>query len=358
MADRLWLATRKGLFRLVPRGTGWVVDQVSFAGHPLSLVFCDPRDQSIYAALNLGHFGVKIHRSEDAGVSWTEVGVPAYPASEDGKGPTLGQIWALEAAGPQVDDGIWAGTIPGGLFQTRDRGATWELNTPLWDHPAREKWFGGGADHPGIHSICVDPRDPQHVLIAVSCGGVWRTRDGGKQWELGGTGMFAEYMPPEGRDDPAVQDPHRMVRCPANPDVLWVQHHNGVFRSTDNAVTWEHVTGLAPSSFGFGVAVHPHDPLTAWFVPGIKDETRYPVDARLSVTRTRDGGQTCDVLRNGLPQEHCYDLVYRHALDIDHTGERLAIGSTTGHVWTTHNGGDDWQQLPSHLPPIYALQFG
>ena len=37
-----------------------------------------------------------------------------------------------------------------------------------------------------------------------------------------------------------------------------------------------------------------------------------------------------DVLTNGLPQSHAYDLVYRHALAIDSTGDRLTFGSTTG----------------------------
>lgn len=359
MSHTLWVSTRKGLFRLRKSADLWQIDQTSFLGHPLSLMLDDPRDQAVYAALNLGHFGVKIHRSDDRGTTWTEVGVPKYPEAPEGeKGTTLNQIWALEPAGPDAADGIWAGTIPGGLFRTSDRGETWMLNTALWDHPTRAKWFGGGADHPGIHSICVDSRDHQHILLAVSCAGAWRSRDGGLSWELGGPGMFAEYMPPEGRDDPLVQDPHSMVRCPTHPDCLWVQHHNGVFRSVDNAASWTHVTGLQPSSFGFAVAVHPHDPETAWFVPGVKDEQRYPVAGKLSVTRTRDGGQTCDVLTNGLPQQHCYDLVYRHALAIDETGMQLAFGSTTGNLWTTADGGDSWQALPNHLPPIYAVRFG
>ena len=358
MADTLWLATRKGLFRLAHRGATWEIDQVSFLGQTLSLVFEDPRDGAVYAALNLGHFGVKLHRSDDRGAMWEEVAAPAYPQSEEGQGDSLKQIWALEAAGPDVADGLWCGTIPGGLFRSKDRGASWSLITTLWDRPERKKWFGGGADQPGIHSVCVDPRDSQHVLIAISCGGVWRTRDGGETWELGGPGMFAEFMPPEGREDPNIQDPHRMVRCSSNPDCLWVQHHNGVFRSTDNAASWQHVTGLQPSSFGFGVVVHPQNPDTAWFVPGIKDETRIPVNGQLSVTRTRDGGQSCDVLRNGLPQQHAYDVVYRHALDLDTTGKRLAFGSTTGNVWISENGGDNWQQLPYSLPPIYAVHFG
>jgi hypothetical protein len=148
-----------------------------------------------------------------------------------------------------------------------------------------------------------------------------------------------------------------MVQSPTSPDVLWVQHHNGVFKSENGARSWSEVSNIKPSVFGFAVAVHPHDGNTAWFVPAIKDEYRIPVDGKLVVTRTRDGGKSFDVLTQGLPQESCYDLVFRHALDVDAAGNRLAIGSTTGGLWLSDNQGDAWQTLSTHLPPIHAVEF-
>lgn len=165
-------------------------------------------------------------------------------------------------------------------------------------------------------------------------------------------------MPPEGRFDPDVQDPHHMVQCAGAPDALWVQHHNGVFRSVDGAATWTEVVDVPPSKFGFAVAVHPREPDTAWLIPAIKDERRVPVDGRLVVTRTRDGGRSFEVLRNGLPQQHAYDLVYRHGLDIDASGNCLAFGSTTGGLWLSDDQGDTWKTLSTSLPPIYAVRFG
>jgi photosystem II stability/assembly factor-like uncharacterized protein len=82
------------------------------------------------------------------------------------------------------------------------------------------------------------------------------------------------------------------------------------------------------------------------------------VGAALAVTRTRDGGQTFQALREGLPQQHCYDLVFRHGLDVAADGEQLLMGSSTGHLWATGNGGDHWTLAQAHLPPIYALRFG
>lgn len=205
--------------------------------------------------------------------------------------------------------------------------------------------------------MLVDPRDPDVVRIGVSCGGLWISRDAGASWQCQGQGMRAAFMPPDQAFNPLFQDPHRIVQCSSAPDHLWIQHHNGIFHSTDGGVSCREIETAQPSSFGFAVAVHPEDPRTAWFVPGVKDEKRYPVDGAVVVTRTRDGAQSFDVLRDGLPQRHAYDLVYRHGLDIDADGATLAFGSTTGNLWLSEDQGDHWHQLSSSLPPIYCVRF-
>jgi hypothetical protein len=362
---RLWIATRKGLFAADRDGRGWKLGEPSFLGDPVTMVLPDARDGAVYAALRLGHFGVKLHRSADGGATWQEIAAPAYPpkpeapaGAEPDKTPwSTDLIWSLAAGAPSQPGRLWAGTIPGGLFRSDDAGAHWSLVESLWQRPERAQWFGGGYDHAGIHSICVDPRDPRRLALAVSCGGVWRSDDEGASWTLLGEGLRADYMPPEGQDDLAVQDPHLMVQCAAAPDTLWIQHHNGVFVSRDAGRQWSAVKGIQPSDFGFAVAVHPQDPLTAWFAPAVKDERRVPVDARLVVTRTRDGGRSFQAFGQGLPQPS-WDLVYRHGLVVDDTGMLLAMASTTGGLWTSDDGGEQWQEVSSHLPPVYALRFG
>lgn len=364
MSNRLLVSTRKGLFTVDRGSAGWAVRGVSFLAENVTLARADPRTGGWYAALNLGHFGVKLKYSPDAGATWEDRSVPAYPEGEvvavaDGKPPTpatLKLIWALEPGSADQPGRLWAGTLPGGLFRSDDGGQSWALVRGLWDRPERMHWAGGGADHPGIHSVCRDPRDPKSIRVAVSCGGVWISHDDGTTWDIG-TGMHADYMPPEMRYNPVAQDPHLMTQCPASPDFLWVQHHNGVFRSSDGGKNWEHVPNAAPSGFGFAVAVHPRDPQTAWFVPATKDERRIPVDAKVVVSRTRDGGATFEVLRAGLPQEQAYDLVFRHALAVDESGDRLAFGSTTGGVWVSEDQGDQWTLLPARLPPVHAVTF-
>ena len=360
MSDRIVAATRKGLFFFTRDAAGWTLAQSAFLGSPMTYVFADPRDGSLYGAANLGHFGAKLHRSDDGGTSWREVAMPAFPKAQGTDGEandhSVEQVWAI-AAGAGGAGNLWLGTIPGGLFRSRDGAESWELNQPLWTMPEREKWMGGGYDHPGIHSICVDPRDPRRVSVAVSTGGVWLSEDDGASWRVASKGLRAAYLPPEMAYDEVMQDAHQMVQCVSTPDAFWLQHHNGIFRSTDNLASWQELVPETCPAFGFAVAVHPRDPDTAWFVPAVKDEFRYPADGKFVVSRTRDGGASFDVIATGLPQEPSYDLVYRHALDVDATGERLAMGSTTGGAWVSEDGGDSWMALPARLPPVAAMRF-
>ena len=362
MAEDLLIATRKGLFVLDSGDAEAAPRCLGFLGDPVSSVLHDPRDGSLYAALNLGHFGHKLHRSDDFGASWQELTPPAFTAAgnrESGgdKAPSVNFVWTLVAGGGDQPGRLWAGTLPGALFRSDDRGESWHLIESLWNQPSRKDWFGGGYDDPGIHSIIVDPRDSRKLTVGISCGGVWLSEDDGESWQLGGKGLAADYMPPDRIDDPSIQDPHRLAVCVAEPSRVWCQHHCGIFRSDDGGHSFVAIDGAAPSGFGFAVVVHPAEAETAWFVPAVKDECRVPVDGRFVVTRTRDGGASFEALSRGLPQGTAYDLVYRHALDIDARGERLAMGSTTGALWLGQNGGETWSLLSAHFPPINQVAF-
>jgi hypothetical protein len=364
----LYVSTRKGLFRIERRAPReYEVRSVAFVGDSVSLSLSDPRDGAVYAGLGLGHFGVKLHRSRDHGETWEELAAPAFPPMPAGTDAKMTdgrpwpwrveQIWALEPGHPTQPGRLWCGTIGGGLFRSDDFGASFTLVRGLWDHPLRREWFGGGADLPGIHSICVHPSDARRITVGVSCGGVWHSEDDGETWVLSAKGMVAEYMP-EGRgEDEAIQDPHRVVACPAAPARVWVQHHNGIFRSDDGGRSYVRIRNENPSAYGFAVAVHPKKPDTAWFVPMQTDAQRKPVDASVVVTRTDDAGKTFVAQRNGLPQVHAYDIVYRHALDVHADGDTLAFGTTTGSLFITEDGGESWSCVSTHLPPIYAVRF-
>lgn len=357
----LQVATRKGLFVAERAAGGWRLGHPHFAGEPVSQLLVDPADGAWYAALRLGHFGVKLKRSRDRGASWQEVATPAFP-SKPTEGPfkddptpwSLDMVWCLEAGGGK----LWAGGLPAGLFVSADQGDSWQLVESLWMRPDRSQWFGGGYDYAGIHSILVDPRDAQHVTLAVSCAGVWQSRDGGATWTNTSEGMDAgAYMPPERRFEGNIQDVHRIEACAAQPDVLWAQHHCGLYRSQDGGLHWQPLAAPAPSAFGFAVAAHPADPRRAWFVPAHSDAQRMPVDGRLVVNETRDGGARFESLGYGLPPHDAYHLVYRHGLVCSADGTTLAMGSTTGGLWISEDEGARWHCISRDLPPIAQVRF-
>src|SRR5262245_13388593 len=233
VSNQLLVSTRKGLFVVARGPLGWRVKHVAFLGQNATLALPVP-GRGWFAALNLGHFGVKLHHSSDEGQTWEERAVPAYPEGEtvvlgDGKPPrpaNLQMIWSLESGSLSQQGRLWAGTLPGGLFRSDDDGRTWELVRGLWDRPERTQWFGGGYDVPGMHSVCVDPRNADVLRVAVSSGGVWRSEDGGRTWRVTSDGLrYADNMglPPEMLGNPVTQDVHRMVQCPASPERLWIQ---------------------------------------------------------------------------------------------------------------------------------------
>jgi photosystem II stability/assembly factor-like uncharacterized protein len=388
MSARVLVGTRKGSF-LVEKSAGrWRPRLAGHAGAGVNFLARDPHSQTLWAALGHGHWGAKLSRSTDGGTTWADAEQIRYPEGarylsppmpgEDGQPPegastvirpaVLLKLWTI-AFGPPGR--IYVGTIPGGLFESRDGGESFELNRPLWNHESRggdlfqgegkgeTHWFGTPASEgefaPGIHSVTVDPRNPDRVLVAVSTAGVLETTDGGRSWRGRNRGLLNDYLP-----NPEAEwghDPHAIELCAADPDHVWQQNHCGVFYSSDGAATWRKVS--APEQgvhFGFPVAVDQQDGRTAWVVPGKSDMQRTAVDGGLQVARTRDGGASWEELREGLPQENAYDVVYRHALA--NQGELLAFGSTTGNLYLSENRGESWQTVANNLPPIYSVRFG
>lgn len=354
----LLIGTSKGLVVYERRQGAWTLAATHFIGFPVSVAWEDERDGTWWAALAHRHWGQKLHFSRDRGAGWQEVPRPRYPDDarlKSGKAATLRKIWVIEHAGADRPGELYMGTEPGGLFHSRDHGHSWALVRSLWDHPSRkDEWFGAGRDHPFIHSIVVDPRDNDHFYIAVSCAGVFETIDGGADWKARNRGLIATYLPnPEAE---IGHDPHMVFACRANPDVLWQQNHCGIFRSTDGGKYWDKVTGKGGfPDYGFALAIDHEDPQRAWVIPAVSDERRVAVDQALCVCRTDDGGRSWQALRHGLPQEHCFDIVFRHSLHID--GPRLAFGTTTGNLYLSEDYGDSWQCLSHHLPRVEYVRF-
>jgi photosystem II stability/assembly factor-like uncharacterized protein len=358
-SKHLYVGTNKGLMIFERQGADWTYVRQAHPAVPISYAAPDPRSGTLWACLDHGHWGCKLHRSQDGGLSWQEVPAPAYPEGterEPGVPATVSYLWLIAPGGADEPGRLYVGTEPGGLFVSDDGGDSFRLVESLWNHPSRpDNWFGGGRDHAGLCSICVDPRDSKHVVVGISVGGVYETFDGGQSWRGRNAGLKACYMP-----NPDVEyghDPHFVAMSPSNPDVWWQQNHCGIFRTADGGASWQDISRRdAPAFFGFPIAVDPHDANTAWVVPAVSDEYRVAVDGALCVSRTTNGGQTWQALRTGLPQAQCYDLVYRHALDL--SGDTLAFGTTTGNLYVSEDRGERWGCLSHHLPPVFSVRFG
>jgi len=354
----LLIGTRKGLVTYRKNGSGqWAYDDTQFLGIPVTIATYDENTGAWWALLDHGHWGTKVHRSKD-GKNWEELAAPKYPDGEEikeGVPAATKLLWAFSKGGADQPGTIYVGTEPGGLFKSTDNGDHFELVRGLWDHPSRKgQWFGGGRDHPGIHSILVDPADSNHMYIGISCAGMFETTDGGTSWVPRNKGLKADFLP-----DPASeigQDPHLIEWCKTNTDVMWQQNHCGIFRSVDAGANWTDISEAeGPANFGFAIAAHETDANVAWVVPGVSDVMRVAIDQSLCVCRTDDGGKTWTAQRNGLPQGTAFDITYRHAMDVQ--GEELIFGTTTGNLYHSANGGDSWNALNTNLPMVHSVEF-
>lgn len=369
--QRILLGTRKGVLIFERSDGHWEMVHHAFRGSHVSIVFLDRQSGHLFACLDDGHFGNKLFRwnafsdcTDFAKVEekevWLELETPKYP--EDAKLPggddaVLKYQWAMSSGGPNQEGRIYLGTEPGGLFVSDNHGDSFQLNTALWNHPSRTDdampWFGGGRDEAGIHSVCVDPRDPDVIRVGISCAGVFLSEDGGESWRPTNKGCSAEFLP-----DPTSevgQDPHLLVQCLSSPDHLWQQNHCAVYKSEDGGKNWLDVSeseGIV--KFGFAVVVDPDDGDTAWVVPAESDMVRVAVNGTLCVSRTEDGGKSWTSISKGLPNNNCFDFAFRHCLKLQKN--ELVFGTACGSLYHSPDRGDSWSALASHLPPIYCVE--
>ncbi len=353
----LLLGTRKGLIVYKKENDKWKFHAEHFTASPVSYAMEDPRTGYWWVGIDHGHWGCKLQRSKDKGTTWDELKAPEYPEGstlKDGKPASLNYIWMISPGHESQPETLYFGTVPGGLFVTHDGGETLTLNQGLWTHPSRpDNWFGGGKDEAGIHSILVNPNNPNHIILGVSCAAVFETLDGGITWDARNKGLKSDFLP-----DPNAEyghDPHIISVSPSDFNTIWMQNHCGIFLTTDGAKNWTDVSEPdGPAKFGFVVSVDEEDPNTAWVIPAIADVSRVPIQRGLMVCKTNDGCKTWIRQQKGLPN-NAYDIVYRHGMDI--TGSTLAFGTTSGNLFLSEDKGENWSCLNNYLAMVYSLRF-
>jgi photosystem II stability/assembly factor-like uncharacterized protein len=362
---RVLVGTRKGAFVLTADGKRerWDVAGPFFGGWEIYHVKGSPVDPDrLYASQSSGWFGQQIQRSDDGGRTWEPVGnkfvydgVPGTHQWYDGTPHpwAFARVWHLEPSltDPQT---VYAGVEDAALFRSTDGGATWHELAGLREHGSGPRWQPG-AGGMCLHTILLDPRDPERIFIAISAAGAFRSDDGGRTWQPINQGLRSEQLP-----DPTAEVGHcvhRLAMHPARPDVLYMQKHWDVMRSTDAGASWHEVSGNLPTDFGFPIDVHAHEPETVYVVPIKSDSEHYPLDGRLRVYRSRTGGNEWEPLTKGLPQSNCFVNVLRDAMAVDSLDAcGIYFGTTGGQVYASTDAGDSWAPIVRDLPAVLSVE--
>ncbi|MBB2985336.1 hypothetical protein FHW15_000472 [Terracoccus luteus] len=359
------VGTRKGLWVARSRDRReWSLEGPHFLMSEVASVALDTRAgrRTVLAGVKSWHWGSTVQVSTDGGRTFTESAerALAFPADTD---TALERVWQL-TPDPNDPDVVWAGVEPHALFRSDDGGTRYDLVRGLWEHPHRDRWepgFGGGA----VHTIVPEPGHPEHLLVAMSAGGVYRSDDGGATWAASNTGIRAYFMPHDEYPE-FGQCVHKVAR--GADGELYAQNHKGVYRSGDSGRSWDSIADGLPTDFGFAVLAHPSRPGTVWNVPVTDDGERIPPDARLQVQRSDDSGRTWREQSDGLPSDS-YTCVLRDAACTDDVGgpgdvgpdgspEAVGIylGTRNGDVFASTDEGESFTRIATQLPDVLVVR--
>jgi photosystem II stability/assembly factor-like uncharacterized protein len=346
----LLVGTSKGAFILDGDAdrSSWSIRGPLCEGWPIHDLQWDPATRSIYAGGGSIWYGPAVFRSDDLGTTWSH---SSEGITYGDDGPKIPTVWNVTPA----HGSIYAGVEPAGLFRSDDGGATWSHVAGLREHPSRPGWQPGAG---GLicHTIVPHPSEAEKMWVAISAVGTFATEDGGTTWEARNRGVVACFAP-----DPhpeTGQCVHKLVMAAGQPDRFYQQNHCGVYRSTDGGRQWQDISAGLVSEFGFVFGAHPRDPASGWVIPlSHPEEGRYAPGGSLGVWRTDDSGDSWQRHGDGLPQENAFVGVFREAMAVDRLDPvGVFFGTSTGQLYGSVDEGDTWSVVAENLPPIWGVE--
>ena len=295
--------------------------------------------------------GPQVWRSDDLGETWQETpnGAVRFPEDTDA---TVARVWQLTPGAE--DDVVYAGTEPGAVCRSTDRGETFTLERALWDHPHRPEW-GAGFGGQAFHTILPAPR-PTRDSVTVGHLDRRRLPDHRRRRARGtprNQGIRAEFLP-EGQQYPEFgQCVHKVTRHPSRPERLYLQNHGGVYRSDDER---RHLEVHRRRAAGRVRLPDRGAPARARHGLRLPDQRRRPAatrrTAKARVWRSRDAGETWEELGEGLPDDF---FVARDARRDVRRRPRPGRASTsapaTARVWALGRRGRDLARRSSPTCP-------
>jgi hypothetical protein len=370
------VGTTKGAFLVKsdPTRNHWSTSGPFCSGWPINHVVAN--GSSIWAGGGGDWHGAGIWRSHDSGQNWklTKLSrgqMDEWAAKDVNFADTIGwtepnapfdgqaeAVWSLAHDGHST---LYAGCKPGKLYASYDNGITWVGVEGFNNHPDRETW-NPGAVGLTLHTIIPDRSDPKQLWLGVSAAGVFASEDGGLTFEsrnrLSNTEACTHHDHPAApRDGMTGLCVHNMVKA-TNKHVLYQQNHHGAYRSIDGGRSWQDITDGLPSTFGFPIAVHPHDADTVFVFPLNGDmQGRFPPEASAAVWRSKDAGANWQAMRNGLPQEACFFTVLRQAMATDTCNDAgIYFGTNSGSIFASIDDGENWAEIARHLPTVLSVE--
>jgi len=362
---RVLVGTRKGAFILTSDGKRkeWDVSGPHFGGWEIYHLKGSPADpKRLYVSQSTGWFGQTIQRSDDGGKTWEPVsnefayeGSPGTHQWYDGTQHPweFTRVWHLEPS-PTDPDTVYAGVEDAALFRSNDGGQSWQELPAL--RSVKGNLWQPGAGGMCLHTILLNPDDPDRIFVAISAAGAFRTDDGGQTWKPVNRGLESGFELPDSKAE-VGHCVHSIATHRSRPDVLFMQKHWDIMRSDDAGESWHEVSGTLPSDFGFPIAVHAHQPNTIYVVPIKSDSEHYPPEGKLRVYRSQTGGNEWEALTNGLPQSNCYVNILRDAMAVDSLDPcGIYFGTTGGQVYASADSGDTWAPIVRNLPRVMSVE--